>query len=120
MREWIERSVVIMAVIFMLGPATAHEVVAASQGSQTVTLGIDGMTCGACVKDVKASLAKVPGVSSVEITVGKKWVFFSDYADARALVTYDPEKAAVDLLVKAVEAASNPLSTYKARVLEKR
>ena len=84
-----------------------------------MTLQIEGMTCGACVKDVKASLAKVPGVSTVEITVGKKWVFFSDYADTRALVTFDPEKAGVEVLVKAVEAASNPLSAYKAWVLAK-
>lgn len=63
----------------------------AGQGLQRVTLHIEGMTCGACVKDVKAAL--VPGVSTVEITVGKKWGFLSDYADARALVTYDPDKA---------------------------
>jgi mercuric ion binding protein len=68
---------------------------------------------------VKGSLAKVPGVSAVEITVGKKWVFFSDYADARASVTFDPQKTGVDALVKAVEAASSPLSAYKARVLQK-
>lgn len=120
MGAWVERSVVILAVMFMLGPTTEHEVVVASQGSQTVTLHIDGMTCGTCVKGVKAALAKVPGVTSVEMTVGKKWVFFSDYADARALVTYDPEKASVDLLVKAVEAASNPFSAYMARVLQAR
>lgn len=60
------------------------------------------------------------GNQLVEITVGKKWVFFSDYTDARALVTFDPEKTEVDLLVKAVEAASNPLSAYKASVLEKK
>lgn len=120
MRTWIERAVVIIAAIVMLGATTAHEVVAASQGAQSVTLDIDGMTCGACIKDVKASLAKVPGVSAVEIVVGTKWVFFSDYADARAIVTYEPEKAGVESLVKAVEATSNPLSAYKARVLVRR
>jgi mercuric ion binding protein len=119
MREWIGRSVLMMAVMIMLGPTSAHDVAADSQGSQTVILDIEGMTCGACVKDVKASLAQVPGVSMVEITVGKKWVFFSDYADARALVTFDPQKTGVDALVKAVEAASSPLSAYKARVLDK-
>jgi mercuric ion binding protein len=86
---------------------------------QTITLHIDGMTCGACLKDVKAALAKVSGVSTVEFTVAKKWIFFSDYADVRALVTFEPEKAGVEALVKAVEAASSPLSMYKARVLEK-
>ena len=72
------------------------------------------------MKDVKASLAKVFGVSAVEITVGKKWVFFSDYTNARAVVTFDPEKAGVEALIKAVEAASNPLSAYKARMIENR
>ena len=64
-------------------------VAAESQRLQTVTLQIDGMTCGACVKDVKAALAKVSSVSSVEITVGEKWLFFLDYADVRAAVTFD-------------------------------
>ena len=91
---------------------------AESQGLQTVTLQIDGMTCGGCVKDVKAALTKVPSVSSVEITVGKKGLFFSDYADVRAAVTFDPEKTAVEALIKAVESASTSLSTYKARVLK--
>jgi copper chaperone CopZ len=104
----------------MLGIIASSGHAGEPQGLEMVTLRIEGMTCGACVKDVKASLAKVPGVRSVEITVGKKWGFFSDYEDARALVTFDPEKAGVDVLVKAVEAASNPLSAYKARVLEKR
>lgn len=106
--------------IMVLGMIALSSLAGEPQGIQTVTLQIEGMTCGACVKDVKAALAKVAGVSSVEMTVGKKWIFFSDYADARALVTYDPEKAAVDVLVKAIEAAGNPLSAYKARVFEKR
>jgi len=93
-------------------------VAAESQGLQTVALQIDGMTCGGCVKDVKAALTKVPSVSSVEITVGKKGLFFSDYTDVRAAVTFDPEKTDVGALIKAVEGASTPLSTYKARVLK--
>ena len=88
-------------------------------GLQTVTLRIDGMTCGACVKDVQGALAKVSGVSAVEITVGKKWVFFSDYTDVRASVTFDQERAGVEMLMRAVESASSPLSAYKARVLSK-
>lgn len=91
---------------------------AESQKPQVVTLQIDGMTCGACAKDVKAALAKVSGVSAVEMTVGKKWRFFSDYADARAAITFDPEKTGVVALIKAVEGASNPLSAYKARALK--
>lgn len=91
---------------------------AESQRLQTVTLQIDGMTCGACVKDVKAAFAKVSGVSAVEITVGKKWLFFFDYADVRAAVTFDPEKTGVAALIRAVENAGTALSAYKARVLK--
>jgi copper chaperone CopZ len=104
----------------MLGMFALSGLAGEPQRIQTVTLQIEGMTCGSCVKDVRTSLAKVPGVSSVEMTVGKKWGVFSDYADARALVTLDMEKAEVQALIKAVEAASNPLSAYKARLLEKR
>ena len=95
-----------------------HGIAAESQQLQTVILQIDGMTCGACVKDVKAALVKVSSVSSVEITVGKKWLFFFDYADARAAVTFDQEKTGVAALIKAAESASTSLSTYKARVLK--
>ena len=101
-----------------LGLVGVHGVAAEGQTLQAVTLQIDGMTCGACVKDVKTALANVSGVSAVEISVGRKWSFFSDYTNARAAVMFDPEKAGVEALVKAVGAASSPLSTYEARVLK--
>ena len=93
--------------------------VAGGQSQQTVTLQIDGMTCGGCIKDVKAALAKVPGVSEIGFSVGKKWVVFSNYSDVRASVTFDPEKADVKALIMAVEAAGNPLSKYRAQVSDK-
>ena len=100
----------LMLVVLLVGMAE-------SQGPQVVTLQIDGMTCGACVKDVKAALAKVPGVQTVEITVGTKWLVFSDYTDARARVAFDPQQANTELLTTAVEEASTALSAYKAQVL---
>lgn len=93
--------------------------VAGSQSQQTVTLQIDGMTCGGCVKDVKAALSKVPGVSEVGLSTGKKWIVFPDYSDARASVTFDPQKTNVETLIRAVEAAGNPLSKYRALALDK-
>ena len=102
----------------MLGLVGVQGIAAEGQTLEAVTLQIDGMTCGACVKDVKAALANVPGVNAVEITVGKKWLVFSDYANARAAVTFNPEKSGVEALVKAVETAGNALSTYQARVLK--
>ncbi len=110
---------VVLTGALAMGLAPVTGAAAESQGVQSVTLQIDGMTCGACVKGVKAALAKVPGVSAVELTVGKKWFFFSDYSDARALVRFDPEKANVEQLIRAIEAAGSPLSAYKARLVDK-
>lgn len=117
---WRQFGLVVLISVLTMGVAVHSDLAAASQGSQTVTVQIDGLTCGACVKDVKAALTKVAGVSALEIMVGKKWVFFSDYADVRAVVTYDPEKAGVESLIKAIEATSNPLSAYKARAFVRR
>lgn len=112
----VQRMMVISTVILSL--AGIQECVIASSNQQTVTLQIEGMTCGGCVKDVNAALAKVPGVSAVEFTIGKKWIWFSDYANVRALVTFDPEKAGVEVLVKAIEGASSPLSAYRAWLIK--
>lgn len=115
---WRQMLMNVLVSAMMLGLIGVYSVAAESHMLQAVALQIDGMTCGACVKDVKAALANVSGVSTVEITVGKQWVFFSDYANARASVTFDPEKAGIEALVKAVETAGNPLSAYQARVLK--
>lgn len=104
--------------VTMLPLTESYGLAAENQGVQTVTLQIDGMTCGACVKDVKAALGKVPGVSTVEFRVGKKWIFFSDYSDARASVTFDANKVGREALVRAIEGASSPLSAYKARLVQ--
>ncbi len=117
MWRFVHAMIVIGAVTVSL--AGFQGVAAGSQHQQTATLQIKGMTCGGCVKDVKAALARVPGVSVVDLTVGTKWVVFSDYSNARAAVTFDPEKAGVEALIKAVEAAGTPLSKYKAQVRDK-
>lgn len=116
---WRQLGSVVLIGAMTVGLVMSSLLAAESQGLQTVTIHIDGMSCGACLKDVKAALAKVPGVSAVEFTVAKKWIFFSDYTDVIALVAFDPDKAGVEALVKAVEGASGSLSAYKARVLEK-
>lgn len=104
--------------VAMLPLTEFYGLAAENQGVQTMTLQIDGMTCGACVKDVKTALAKVLGVSTVEFRVGKKWIFFSDYSDARASVTFDANKVGTEALVKAIEGASSLLSAYKARLVQ--
>ena len=82
---------------------------------QTFTLQIEGMTCGACVKDIRSALFKVPGVKAVEFQIKKKGFFFHDYSDARAIITCEPGKTPVNALITAVEGASSLTSTYKAR-----
>jgi copper chaperone CopZ len=111
--------VVIASVMISIGAAALQlSSLAAEVREQTVALQIEGMTCGACAKDVRAALQKVNGVKAVEIHVRTKWFFFSDYSDARASVTFDPEKAGPEALLRAVETASTTLSAYKARVIQ--
>jgi periplasmic mercuric ion binding protein len=82
---------------------------------QTFTVQIDGMTCGACVKDIRSALFKVPGVKAVEFQIKKKGFFFHDYSDARAIITCEPGKTTVNALITAIEGASSLTSTYKAK-----
>lgn len=89
----------------------------AGSGEQTVTLKVEGITCGSCVKDIRAALQKLPGVKTVEIKVGTKWGLLNDYTDTKALVTFDPGQTGVEALVRAIESASTALSTYRAHVL---
>lgn len=82
---------------------------------QTFTLQIDGMTCGVCAKGIRSALLKVPGVKAVEFQIKKKWFFFNDYSDARAVIRCEPGKTTVNALMTAVEGASSLTSTYKAK-----
>jgi copper chaperone len=61
----------------------------------SVELKVEGMDCEGCVKSVTRMLSGVPGVSSVDVSL----------AQARARVTYDPAKAGVAEMKKAVERA---------------
>lgn len=105
---------------FSLGgwPIGDMGVAALAQEFQTVTLKIEGMSCGACVKDVKAALLKVTGVKEAEIKMGTKSLFFNDYSDAWATVTFEPGEATVKELIKPVEQAGGPMFAYKARPIQ--
>ena len=92
--------------------------VAEAQDLQTIILQIDGMTCSACIKEIRSALLKVPGVKSADLKVKKTWFFFNDYSDARAIVTSDQGKTTVDALIKAIEAASTSMFSYNARLSE--
>lgn len=60
---------------------------------QTVTLNIDGMTCGGCVKSVTRLLEGVEGVEKAEVSLENK----------NAVITFDESKIDADALIDAVE-----------------
>jgi len=60
---------------------------------ETLTLQIDGMTCGHCVKAVREALAELPGVEVQDVAIGS------------AIVTYDPGTTPRIELVEAVRDA---------------
>jgi copper chaperone len=62
---------------------------------ETVTLGVQGMTCGGCVASVTRVLRAVPGVEGVEVTL----------QPGAAKVTFDPARTGVPALKAAVEDA---------------
>ena len=62
---------------------------------QTSTLGIEGMTCGGCVKSVTNVLTALDGVAKAEVSLEKKC----------AVVDYDPAKVGLDQLKRSVEDA---------------
>jgi copper chaperone len=62
---------------------------------ETIELKVEGMDCDGCVKSVTRMLSSVAGVQSVDVSL----------AAARAKVTYDPAKASVAQMKKAVERA---------------
>ena len=92
--------------------------VAEAQDLQTTILQIEGISCSACIKEIRSALLKVPGVKSADLKVKKTWFFFNDYSDARAIVTSDQGKTTVDALIKAIEAASTSMFSYNARLIE--
>jgi copper chaperone len=62
---------------------------------ETVELKVEGMDCEGCVKSVTRMLSGVPGVQSVDVSLQQ----------ARAKVTYDPAKANIPDMKKAIERA---------------
>ena len=65
------------------------------KGDQHVNLILSGMHCASCAKIIEKKLAKVPGVKEANV----------NFAAEKARVIFDPSKAGVPDLVKAVRAA---------------
>ena len=57
---------------------------------ERVTLNIDGMTCGHCVRSVDSALKELAGVTVEQVKVGQ------------ATVSYDPSATTKDQIAKAV------------------
>jgi mercuric ion binding protein len=70
---------------------------------KTVTLDVKNMTCELCPITVKKSLEKVSGVSVVRVNFDKK----------TATVTYDPDKAQPESLIRATTNAGYPSAVQK-------
>jgi len=62
---------------------------------ETVELKVEGMDCQGCVKSVTRMLSGVAGVEKVDVSL----------EDGRARVTYDPAKAGVADMKRAIERA---------------
>lgn len=81
--KMISKPLLIIAFIIAGTPAYA--------GERTVELKVDGMTCFSCPYIVKKTLARVDGVSDVEVSFEKK----------TAIVTFDDAKTDVEALTVA-------------------
>jgi copper chaperone CopZ len=62
---------------------------------EQATLDVQGMTCDNCRRHVEEALKGVPGVAAASV----------DLLFRRAKVSYDPDKATVEDMVRAVEEA---------------
>ena len=60
---------------------------------ETLTLNIEGMTCGGCVKSVTRILEGVEGVAKAEVSLEGK----------SPLIDFDPAKTSAAALIEAVE-----------------
>lgn len=72
--------------------AVAGSVPTLAASRYTVTLRIEGMTCGGCTIATRKVLERLDGVSKADVS----------YEQKRAVVTYDPAKVTVAQMIAAV------------------
>ena len=56
-------------------------------------IAINGMSCHHCVKTVRTELEKIPGVSLLDVQIGKAFIEMDERPDSRDLITNAVEKA---------------------------
>ncbi len=81
------------ALLPLLASLAMGAVIASAAEEQTVTLRVDGMYCGACTMTVEIALERLPGVSSAKAV--RKPV-------GQVTVSYDPDKATIQGMMKAI------------------
>ncbi len=96
MRRLVATTTLLLSVLVSIG-AFATE--------QKITLRVGNMFCASCPFIVKQTLARVPGVSRVEISYEK------NIAVAIAVVVYDDDKTDVPTLTKATSDVGFPSTT---------
>lgn len=84
-----------VSLVFAAAPLAAAE--------RTATLAVDNMTCAACPITVKKAMAKVDGVTKVEVSYEKR----------EAVVTFDDAKASLQAIAKASADAGYPAREKK-------
>jgi copper chaperone len=62
---------------------------------EKITIGVGGMSCQGCVKNVSGVLLALPGVSGVEVSLDA----------AQATIEYDPQAVAAEQFRAAIEDA---------------
>lgn len=87
----------------LIAALAALPLAALAAAPKTVTLDVKNMTCELCPITVKKSLEKVSGVSAVKIDFHKK----------TATVTYAPDKAQAEALIRATTNAGYPSTVHK-------
>lgn len=80
----------------------AAPAVAPASDLKSVTLRVEGMTCGGCVIGVRKVLSRLDGVSKAEVS----------YKTLSAIVSYDPAKVTVEQMIAAIRTLG-----YKATVV---
>lgn len=87
---------------FTVTPGWAQEV--PSAGAKSVIVPIQGMSCGACVANVKRTLKSVEGVKEVEVSLEKK----------QARIEFEAGKVSAERLATAIREAGYKPGTPKA------
>ena len=98
-----------MRIMLVMATLTALVVGAAAQTTQTGTLKVSGMHCGACAATVEKAAKKVEGVAAVK----------ASQPDGTATVTCDPLKTTLDAVAKAIN-AETPFKAVTPKKREKK